>query len=139
MAEVAEVSFENDQVRVHKVTAVVDCGQYVNPDTIEAQIESGIVYGLTAALHGEATLEDGGIKQSNFNNYEMLRIAEMPEVHVHIIDSGEAPGGVGEPGTPPIAPAVTNALFALTGVRVRSLPIRPETLVTEDAGLRPSR
>ena len=139
VAEVAEVSFESDQVRVHKVTAVVDCGQYVNPDTIDAQIESGIVYGLTAALHGEATLEDGGIKQGNFNNYEMLRIAEMPEVDVHIVDSGEAPGGVGEPGTPPIAPAVTNALFALTGVRVRSLPIRPETLVMQDAGVRPSR
>ena len=132
VAEVAEVSLEDGEVKVHKVTAAIDCGQYVNPDTVEAQVESGIVYGLTAALYGEATLEDGGIVQGNFNDYRMLRMPQMPEVEVQIIESGETPGGVGEPGTPPIAPAVTNALFALTGVRVRSLAIRPETLVADD-------
>ncbi len=124
VAEVAEVSIENGKPRVHRVVCAIDCGQTVNPNIIEAQMESGIVYGLTAALKGEITLENGRVQQSNFHNYEMLRMDEMPEVEVHIIDSGEAPGGVGEPGTPPIAPAVVNALFALTGKPVRRLPIR---------------
>ncbi|MCI0529503.1 MAG: xanthine dehydrogenase family protein molybdopterin-binding subunit, partial [Nitrospira sp.] len=129
VAEVAEVSVGKDgQVRVHRVVAAMDCGRFVNPDTIEAQVQSAIVYGLTAALKGEITIENGRVKQSNFHDYEMLRIDEMPVVEVHIMPSNEPPGGVGEPGTPPIAPAVVNAIFAATGKRVRKLPIRAEEL-----------
>ncbi|MCA9736437.1 MAG: xanthine dehydrogenase family protein molybdopterin-binding subunit [Gemmatimonadetes bacterium] len=124
VAQVAEVSLD-DAARpvVHKVWCVVDCGRYVNPDTVRAQMEGAIVYGLSAALHEAITLEDGRVVQSNFDDFDALRLREMPEIDVHILESNEAPGGVGEPGTPPIAPAVTNALFALTGVRVRTLPI----------------
>jgi isoquinoline 1-oxidoreductase beta subunit len=124
VAEVAEVSLEGGRVRVHKVVCAVDCGIAVNPWNIEAQMESAIVYGLTAALHGEITVDKGRVQQSNFHDYEMLRMDEMPEVEVHIVKSAEPPTGVGEPGVPPIAPAVTNALFALTGKRIRKLPIR---------------
>ena len=124
VAEVAEVSVENGKVRVHKVTCAIDCGVHVNPDIIAAQMESAIVFGLTAALYGEVTIEDGGAKQSNFHDYQMLRINEMPVVEVYIVPSTEGPGGVGEPGTPPIAPAVVNAIYAATGTRVRKLPIR---------------
>ena len=116
------------QVKVHRVVAAVDCGQYVNPDTIAAQIEGGVAFGLSAALHGQITLKGGRVVQSNFHDYEVLRLNEMPEVEVHILPSGEKPGGVGEPGVPPVAPAVANAVFALTGARVRRLPIRPEDL-----------
>ena len=123
-AQAAEVSVEDGQVRVHRVTCAIDCGRIVNPDTIRAQMESGIVYGLTAALKGEITLKDGRVEQSNFHDYPLLSIDEMPEVEVHIIDSEADPGGVGEPGTPPIAPAVANAVFAATGKPVRRLPIR---------------
>ena len=96
---------------------------FVNPDTIEAQMQSAIVYGLTAALKGAITIDGGRVQQSNFHDYEMLRLADMPLVEVHIVPSTEAPGGVGEPGTPPIAPAVCNAIFAATGKRIRKLPI----------------
>jgi len=127
VAEVAEVSVTDDgRPRVHRVVCAVDCGIAVNPWNIEAQMESGIVYGLTAALHGEITLDGGRVQQSNFHDYPVLRMHEMPEVEVHIVQSGEHPTGVGEPGVPPIAPAVANALFALTGKRVRKLPIRLE-------------
>ena len=95
----------------------------VNPGIVAAQMESAIVYGLTAALYGKITLENGAVVQGNFDTYPVLRISEMPVVEVHIVPSTEAPGGVGEPGTPPIAPAVVNAIFALTGQRIRSLPI----------------
>jgi len=129
VAQVAEVSVTpRGQVKVHRVVAAVDCGQYVNPDTIAAQIEGGIAFGLSAALHSQITLKGGRVVQSNFHDYEVLRLNEMPEVEVHILPSGEKPGGVGEPGVPPVAPAVANAVFALTGVRVRRLPIRPEDL-----------
>jgi isoquinoline 1-oxidoreductase beta subunit len=124
VAEVAEVSLENGQVRVHRVVCAIDCGVHVNPDIIAAQMESGIVYGLTAALYGVVEIENGGARQSNFHDYQLLRIDQMPEVEVHIVQSTEPPGGVGEPGTPPIAPAVVNALAALTGRRLRTLPIR---------------
>lgn len=125
VAEVAEVSVsDRGEVRVHRVVCAVDCGIAVNPWNIEAQMESAIVFGLTAALYGEITLNQGRVEQSNFHDYPMLRINEMPEVEVHIVESGEAPTGIGEPGVPPIAPAVANALFALTGKRVRKLPIR---------------
>ena len=96
----------------------------MNPDTIIAQMQSGIVFGLTAAVYGEITIEEGKIQQSNFPNYEILKLKHMPEVFTHIMENNEAPGGVGEPGTPPIAPAVTNAIFAATGERVRSLPLK---------------
>jgi isoquinoline 1-oxidoreductase beta subunit len=128
VAHVAEVSVQDGRVRVHRVVCAIDCGMLVNPDTIRAQMESGIVFGLTAALHGAITLKDGRVEQSNFHDYPMLRMNEMPVVEVHIAPSTEAPGGVGEPGVPPIAPAVANALFAATGKRVRRLPIGAEEL-----------
>ena len=123
VAEAAEVSVADGRVRVHRVVCAVDCGRIVNPDTIRAQMESGIVYGLTAALKSAITVKDGGVQQSNFHDYPLLAMDEMPEVEVHIIDSEADPGGVGEPGTPPIAPAVANAVFAATGRPVRQLPI----------------
>jgi len=130
VAEVAEVSVNRSsgEVRVHRVVCAIDCGRQVNPDIIAAQMESGIVYGLTAALKGQITIQNGRVEQSNFHNYEMLRLIEMPKVEVHIMPSKEAPGGVGEPGTPPIAPAVCNAIFEATGKRIRRLPIRAEDL-----------
>ncbi|HEU4993445.1 MAG TPA: xanthine dehydrogenase family protein molybdopterin-binding subunit [Gemmatimonadaceae bacterium] len=126
VAEVAEVSLESGRVRVHKVTCAADCGQIIHPGIVEAQMSGSIIAGLAAALYGEITIENGRVKQGNFNDYRMLRFEEAPEISVHIVPSTEEPGGVGEPGVPPIAPAVANALFALTGVRVRRLPIRPE-------------
>jgi isoquinoline 1-oxidoreductase beta subunit len=129
IAQVAEVSVSPaGEVRVHRVVCAVDCGRVINPDTIAAQMESGIVFGLTAAMYGAITLKDGRVQQSNFNNYPMLTIDEMPKVEVHIMPSQEKPTGVGEPGVPPIAPAVTNAIFAATGKRIRRLPIRSEEL-----------
>ncbi len=125
VAQVAEVALEQGQVRVHRVVCAIDCGFAINPDTVVAQMESGIVYGLTAALYGEITFAGGRVQQSNFPDYRMLSLAESPAVEVHIVESGlEHLGGVGEPGTPPIAPAVANALYAVTGKRVRELPIR---------------
>jgi isoquinoline 1-oxidoreductase beta subunit len=126
VAEVAEVSVnrKSGEVKVHRVVCAVDCGRNVNPDIIAAQMEGGIVYGLTAALKGQITIDKGRVQQSNFHDYEMVRMNEMPKVEVHIVPSNEAPGGVGEPGTPPIAPAVCNAIFAATGKPIRRLPIR---------------
>jgi len=124
VAQVAEVSIEGtNSVRIHRVVCAVDCGMIVNPSTIEAQMESAIVFGLSAVLHGAITLKDGRVEQSNFNDYEVVRLKEMPRVEVYIVKSKEKPGGIGEPGVPPIAPAVCNAVFALTGKRIRSLPI----------------
>jgi isoquinoline 1-oxidoreductase subunit beta len=124
VAEVAEVSIVNGAVRVHRVVCAVDCGIVVNPDTIAAQLESSVAFGLSAALHGEITFKDGRVQQSNFHDYPVLRMNEMPIVEVHIVPSAEAPTGIGEPGVPPLAPAVANAVLALTGKPVRSLPIR---------------
>jgi isoquinoline 1-oxidoreductase beta subunit len=125
VAEVAEVSLGADRMpRVHRVVCAVDCGRVVNPDGVRAQVESAIVYGLTAALHGEVTIEAGRVVQANFDSYPMLRMREMPVVEVHMVDSAEDPTGMGEPGTPPIAPAVANAVYALTRQRVRRLPLR---------------
>jgi isoquinoline 1-oxidoreductase beta subunit len=123
-AEVAEVSIDRGRVRVHRMTCAVDCGMTVNPNLIRAQMESAIVYGLTATLKGAITIKDGHVMQTNFDNYPLLRIDECPEIDVHIVKSDAAPGGIGEPGVPPAAPAVANAVFALTGKPVRSLPIR---------------
>jgi isoquinoline 1-oxidoreductase beta subunit len=124
VAQVAEVSVDADRIRVHRVVCVVDCGVAVNPNHVKQQMESGIVFGLSAALHGEITIENGRVKQSNFHDYAPLRMNECPAIETDIVASGEAPGGVGEPGTPPIAPAVANAVFALTGRRLRTLPLR---------------
>ena len=124
VAEVAEVSVENGRPRVHRVWCAIDCGTVVNPRIVQAQMESGIIYGLTAALYGEINIEGGRAVQSNFHDYQMLRMNEAPTIEVVLAPSGDAPGGVGEPGTPPIAPAVTNAIYALTGERVRTMPIR---------------
>jgi len=129
VAQVAEVSVSPDgEVHVHRVVCAVDCGRTVNPSTVEAQVESAIVFGLSAALYGAITFKNGRVEQDNFDTYPLLRIGEMPLVEVHIVPSGEPPSGIGEPGTPPIAPAVTNAIFAATGKRVRRLPIDRDTL-----------
>ena len=124
VAEVAEVSVEGGEIRVHRVVCAVDCGFVVNPLTVEAQIAGGVVFGLSAALHGEITFEKGEVQQSNFHDYAPLRCAEAPQIEVHCVAGGEAPAGVGEPGVPPIAAAVANAVFAATGQRLRSLPLR---------------
>jgi isoquinoline 1-oxidoreductase beta subunit len=129
VAEIAEVSIEKGKIRVHRVVAAVDCGMVVNPDGVQQQVEGAIVYGLSAALHGAITLKNGRVEQSNFDKYTPLRLSEMPQVDVHIIASTEHPSGIGEPGTPPIAPAVANAVFALTGKRLRRMPFDSETLV----------
>jgi isoquinoline 1-oxidoreductase subunit beta len=125
VAEVAEVSVGKDgKVKVHRVVCAVDCGRTVNPDIIKRQMESSIVFGLSAALYGEITFKDGKVDQSNFHDYEVLRMSEMPVVEVHIVPSTEAPGGVGEPGLPPAAPALVNAIYAATGKRLRKLPLK---------------
>ena len=124
VAQVAEVSVWDGRLQVDRVVCAVDCGVAVNPAVIRAQMESGIAFGLTAALHGAITLKDGVVEQSNFHDYAPLRINEMPRVEVHIVPSNEKPSGVGEPATPVIAPAVANAVFAATGKRVRSLPLK---------------
>ncbi len=127
VAQVAEVSMKPDgSFRVDRVVCAVDCGIPVNPDVIRAQMEGGIGYGLAAALDGAITLKDGRVEQSNFHDYLVLRMNEMPKIEVHIVPSQESPTGVGEPGTPVIAPALCNALFALTGERIRTLPIRSQ-------------
>jgi isoquinoline 1-oxidoreductase beta subunit len=125
VAEVAEVSLDDDgQVRVHRVVCAVDCGITVNPWNVVAQMESAIVYGLTATLYSELTVKKGRVQQSNFHDYPVLRMDRMPKIEVHLVKSTEKPTGVGEPGVPPLAAAVANALFALTGKRVRKLPIK---------------
>jgi isoquinoline 1-oxidoreductase beta subunit len=129
VAQVAEVSLNaKGELQVHRVVCAVDCGKIVNPDTVKAQMESGIVFGLSAALYGALTLKNGRVEQGNFHDYPLLRISAMPKVEVHIVPSNDPPGGVGEPGVPPIAPAVANALFALSGARVRSLPLTADKI-----------
>jgi isoquinoline 1-oxidoreductase beta subunit len=129
LAEVAEVSVnDSGEVHVDRVVAVVDCGQVVNPDTVQAQLQSGIIFGISAALWGEITLKDGRVEQSNFDNYRVLRIDEAPKIEVEIVNNGEAPGGIGEPGTSAVMPAVANAVFAATGVRMRKLPLKSDLL-----------
>jgi isoquinoline 1-oxidoreductase subunit beta len=122
-AHVAEVSMQDGQPRVHKVTTAFDCGLVVNPLTVEAQLQSAIAFGLSAALFSQITLKDGQVQQSNFHDYRVLRMNEMPRVEVHLVGGGDNPTGVGEPGVPPIAPAVANAVFALTGKMPRKLPL----------------
>ncbi len=126
VAQVAQVTVpDGKSIRVDRVTCAIDCGPVVNPAIVRAQMESGIVYGLSAALYGEITLANGAVEQSNFTDYDAVRLADAPAIAVHIVDNPAGPiGGVGEPGTPPIAPAVANAVFAATGKRLRSLPLR---------------
>jgi isoquinoline 1-oxidoreductase beta subunit len=124
LAQVAEVEVSKDgTVRVRRVVCAVDCGTVVNPDTVRAQIQSAIIFGITAALYGQITLKDGRVEQANFDTYQMLRMNEAPAIEIYIIQSSEPPGGMGEAGTSAIVPAVTNAIFAATGKRVRKLPI----------------
>jgi isoquinoline 1-oxidoreductase beta subunit len=129
MAQIAEVEVSRDgTVRVRRVVCAVDCGTPVNPDTVRAQVEGAIIFGITAALHGEITLKNGRVEQTNFDSYQMLRMNEAPAIEVYIVQSAEPPGGMGEPGTSAIAPAVTNAIFAATGKRLRKLPVDPAAL-----------
>jgi isoquinoline 1-oxidoreductase subunit beta len=129
VAQVVEASVEEDgTVRVHRVVCAVDCGRTVNPDIVKAQMEGGIIFGLTAALKTEITLENGVVQQKNFHDYQMLRMFESPTIEIHIVPSEANPTGVGEPSVPPVAPALTNAIFAATGKRVRRLPIRNSDL-----------
>jgi isoquinoline 1-oxidoreductase beta subunit len=129
MAQVAEVEVAKDgTVRVKRVVCAVDCGSVVNPDTIEAQVQGAVIFGISAALYGEITLKNGRVEQSNFDNYQVVRINEAPAIEVHIVKNNEAPGGMGEPGTSAIMPAIANAIFAATGKRLRKLPIDPAGL-----------
>jgi isoquinoline 1-oxidoreductase beta subunit len=128
IAQVAEISIIDGDVKVHKITCVVDCGQMVNPRIVESQIESGIVFGLSAALWGEVTLVGGQVQQTNFNSYRLLRNSELPQLDIQLIDSDEAPGGIGEAAVPLVAPAICNAIFSATGKRLRSLPIAGHNL-----------
>jgi isoquinoline 1-oxidoreductase/isoquinoline 1-oxidoreductase beta subunit len=123
VAQAAEVSVENNKIRVHRVLCSIDCGLVVNPDIVRGQVEGAIMYGLTAALYGNIEFENGAVKESNFHDYKVLRINEAPLVKVVIVESEEAPTGVGEPGLPPIAPAVANAVYGATGVRLSSMPL----------------
>jgi isoquinoline 1-oxidoreductase beta subunit len=121
---VADVTVDKDgAVKVNRIVCAVDCGMVVNPNTVEAQVQGGIIFGITAALYSEITIKDGRVEQSNFTDYRMLRIHETPSVEVHIVKSTEAPGGIGEPGTAALAPAITNAIHAATGKRIRQLPV----------------
>src|SRR5262249_41522874 len=131
-AQVAEVSVSPEgSVRVHRVVCAIDCGRAINPGILAAQAEGGIVFGLTASLKSGITIERGGVKEGNFDQYEMLRIDEMPDVEVHIVPSTEPPTGVGEPCVPVTAPAVFNAIFAATRKRIRRLPLRAEDLASK--------
>jgi isoquinoline 1-oxidoreductase beta subunit len=124
VAEVAEVEVVEGRIKVHRVCAAVDCGDVINPDTAAAQIEGGIVFGMSQALHSEITIRDGRVAQSNFNDYQLPKLADSPSVTVEFISSGAPLGGLGEPGVPPVAPAIANAVFAVTGRRLRTLPLK---------------
>ena len=129
VADVAEVSVDEEgKVRVHRIVCAVDCGKVVNPDNVIAQLQGAIAFGLTAALKAEATIKNGRAQQSNFHDYPILRMEEMPVVEVYIVDSGQRPTGIGEMGVPPVSPAIANAIYAATGNRIRHIPIKPEDL-----------
>jgi len=127
VAQVAEVSVDkaSGNITVHKITCAVDCGSVINPNTVIAQMEGGIIMGLSAALKEKMQFSNGGVETTNFGDYELLRMSETPEIEVHIVTSKDPLGGIGEPGVPPVAPAVANAVFAATGARLRSLPMTP--------------
>jgi isoquinoline 1-oxidoreductase beta subunit len=130
MAQVVEVSVTGGRLAVHRITCAVDCGQMVNPNIVDQQVEGSILFGLTAALWGEITLARGQVQQRNFDSYRMLRLPEAPRIDVHLLDSSEAPGGIGEPGTAVVGPALANAIFAATGKRLRALPVARQGIVT---------
>jgi isoquinoline 1-oxidoreductase beta subunit len=135
IATVAEAEVDaNGAVHVRRLVSAVDTGIVVNPDTVVAQLQGGLIFGLTAALYGNITIHKGRVQQSNFNDYRMLRINEIPQIEVHLIKSGEAPGGIGETGSTAAPPALGNALFAATGIRLRRLPIDQDVL----SGKKPS-
>ena len=124
-AQVAEISINmRGRLKVHRVVTALDTGHVVNSDSVKAQVEGSIVWGLTAALYGEITIKDGRVEQNNFPDYDMVRLAEMPKVEVYLVPSGGFWGGAGEPAVAPTAPAVVNAIFAATGKRIRSLPLK---------------
>jgi isoquinoline 1-oxidoreductase beta subunit len=122
------VAKQGTSVKIEKVVSVIDCGHYVNPDNVKAQTEGNIVMGITAAVKKGIMFTNGQAEQTNFHQYQVMRMNEMPTVEIHIVQSGAEPGGVGEPGLPPIAPALTNAVFAATGKRIRRLPFDLNTL-----------
>jgi isoquinoline 1-oxidoreductase beta subunit len=124
---------DHGEVKLRRVTSAVDTGIAVNPDTIVAQLQGGLIFGLTAGLYGDITLEKGRVQQSNFHDYRILRMDQVPPIEVHLIRNGEAPGGIGEPGTSIAGPALANALFAATGVRLRSLPVDRKQLAPRKA------
>ena len=133
LAQVAEVEVSKEgTVRVRRVVCAVDCGAVVNPDTVEAQIQSGIIFGATAALYGEITLKNGRVEQTNFDTYQVLRMNEAPAIEVHIVKSAEPPGGMGETGTSAIVPAIANAIFAATGKRLRKMPVDASVLRSDE-------
>jgi isoquinoline 1-oxidoreductase beta subunit len=135
IATVAEVEVdEYGEVRVHRVVLAVDTGIVVNPDTVVAQMQGGLIFGITAALYGEITIENGRVQQSNFHNYRMLRMDQTPEIQIHIVKSTDPPGGIGETGTTAAPPALRNAIFAATGIPLRRLPIDRDVL----AGRKPN-
>ena len=123
MAQVAEISMDNGKVKVHRIYCAVDCGMQVNPDTVVAQIESSVVFGLSALMWGEINIQGGRVQQTNFDSYRVARINEIPRIDAYVINSEEAPGGIGEPATALVAPAVCNAIYTATGRRLRSLPL----------------
>jgi isoquinoline 1-oxidoreductase beta subunit len=134
MAQVAQVTVGKDgRTRVERVVCAIDCGRYVNPDTIIAQMQGGIIFGLSAVLYGEVHIKNGRTLESNFDNFQVLRINETPQIDVYIVQNNEDPGGIGEPGTSGIFPAVANAVFAATKIRVRKMPLKPEFLIDRRA------
>ena len=129
VASIVEVSVIEDKLKVHDVFTVVDCGTVVNKNTVKAQLEGAVIFGMSLTFYGDITTDHGSVVQSNFHDYKVLRIHEAPNVHVEIVDSSEAPTGIGEPGIPVIAPAIINAIFNATGKRYRNLPLSNEGLV----------
>jgi isoquinoline 1-oxidoreductase beta subunit len=128
MAQVAEVSVKNGDVVVHRVTVAADVGHMVNPDTVEAQIQSSIIFGIGAGLMQEVTLDKGRVQQTNYHNYPVVRMNESPKIDIVLVDSKEKPGGIGEPATALVVPAIANAVFAATGKRVRKLPMTADAI-----------
>jgi len=128
MAQVAEVSMKDGQVKVHKVTVAADVGHMVNPDTVEAQIQSSIVFGMGAGLMQEITMDKGRVQQTNFHNFPVVRMSDSPKIDIVLVKSTEKPGGIGEPATALVVPAIANALATLTGKRVRKLPMNAQAI-----------
>ena len=131
VAQVADLSVneKDGTVKVDRIVAAVDCGPVVNPDTVKAQIEGAVIEALSATLKEEIKFSNGGVKSANFDDYNIIRMSEIPEIEVHIVKSNETIGGIGEPGVPPTAPAVANAVFNATGARIRRLPLTPQTVL----------